>query len=227
MNSMNVTSIRKSSGANGDPLREALAVAITKAKKAEAEYERHREAVGRARELVRTNKAKLEAAATAIEEARESDAAELAKAISTGGASSARGLRQARIAETEATDNLEMAQTAAHALWADNTAERESERAGMVVASAVAAVLEPVTRQLLDESKNLQERDWSIQQRLTVIRDAIGYKHPLHAEIEKSWNRSPASEEVLQRSMAIQKDWKAAIEALKADADAPLPGAPA
>ena len=151
---MNVTSIRKSSGTNGDPLRDALAVAITKAKKAEAEYEKHREGVQRAHQLVRISKAKVEAAAVAIEEARELDAAELAKAISTGGASSARGLRQARIAETEATDNLEMAQTAAHALWADNTAEREAERAGMVVASAVAAVLAPVTTQLLDQSEN-------------------------------------------------------------------------
>ena len=56
-----------------------------------------------------------------------------------------------------------------------------------------------------------------------MIRDALGYKHPLSAEIEKLWIKSPASEEVLQRSAAIQRDWKAAIEALKADADAPLP----
>jgi hypothetical protein len=97
---MNVTAIRKN-GANGDPLREALAVAITKAKKAEAEYERHREAVGRARELVRTSKAKLESASATIEAAKETDVQDLAEAISTGGSSTARALRKARTAETE------------------------------------------------------------------------------------------------------------------------------
>jgi hypothetical protein len=220
---MNVTAIRKN-GANGDPLREALAVAITKAKKAEAEYERHREAVGRARELVRTSKAKLESASATIEAAKETDVQDLAEAISTGGSSTARALRKARTAETEAADDLELAQTAAHTLWADNTAEREVERAGTVVSAAIAAMLAPVAEELLAESRNLPERDWAIEQRLTVIRDALGYKHPLHAEIGKLWIESPASEEVLQRSMAIQRDWKAAIEALKADAEAPLPG---
>jgi hypothetical protein len=220
---MNVTSIRKGNERNGDPLREALAVAIKNAEKADSEYELHREAVQRAGRLVKEHKAKVEAAAIAIEEARESDVQDLAEAISSGGSSTARALRKARIAETEAADDLELAQTAAKALWSDNTTEREVERAGRAVDAAVASMLAPVAEELLAESRNLRERDWVIEQRLTVIRDALGYKHPLYAEIEKLWIKSPASEEVLQRSMAIQRDWRTAIEALKANADAALP----
>jgi len=56
-----------------------------------------------------------------------------------------------------------------------------------------------------------------------VIRDALSHKHPLHAEIDKLWLKSPASEEVLQRSVAIQRAWKAALEQPKRDPDAELP----
>jgi hypothetical protein len=218
---MTVTSIlpRK----NADPARLALAAAITKAEKAAAEYKRHREAVGRSRELVRRNKTRLEQMAAAIEAAKETDVLELVESIAAGGSSSGRALREARLAQVEAADDLEMAEIAAKTLWSDNTAEREAERAGEAVNAAIAVVIEPIARELLAESRNLRERDWAILERLTVIRDALGHKHPLYAEIERLWVQSPASEEVLQRSMMIQRSWKAAIEALKSNADSALP----
>jgi hypothetical protein len=120
---------------------------------------------------------------------------------------------------------LEMAQTAAKALWADKTAEREAERAGRAVDAAAAAVLEPIAREMLEEAKRLHARFLEKQWALCEIRDALGHTNALYGEIERLWVKGPTPEEVLQRSSMIQRSWKTAIQALKSDADSALPEA--
>ena len=84
---MRVVAAVKNSDDPRDP-RDALREAIRATAEARAELDRHQQAAGRARDLMRKSAAALEAAAAAITEANEEDASALANAIVSGKSSS-------------------------------------------------------------------------------------------------------------------------------------------
>jgi hypothetical protein len=168
--------------------------------------------------LVGTSEAKLEAAAAAVEDARQQDAKHLAAA--GGGSSSARATRQARLAEAEATDDLEAARTAFASLKEGlRDVMAEAERSQRAVDAAVAAAVAPEARRLLDQAWQFRREFLKCAYSVDAVRSFLA--NDILEELARLWIFiSPANTEL---SLSIQRDWQAALEALKADPDAALP----
>jgi hypothetical protein len=240
---MSVTSI--TARMNSDPLRAALRQAIAKAQKAQAAVAEHQAAIERARSLVEASEAKLEAATAAIATAREHDAKRLAEAISSGGSSSARALKQARAAETDAADTLETARSAFATLKADlGDVELASAHAGNAVLTVIAQMLRPVTEQVLERARKTKAEFLVLQRTLVALTAEDDAPPDFADEIQRHIGRreraAPLDElrtEVLRFCdlglQASDEEWAVATETagrwrqaravLRSDADAPLP----
>jgi hypothetical protein len=215
---MGVALLKKNTGGARADLRQKIAAAAV----AEAKAECHRQAIERARTLVRSGEAKLEEATAAVASARDHDAKELAQAITAGGSSPARATRQARAKVDEAPDDLETSQSALASLREGlGELADEAERSQKVVVAAIVELLVPVARALLAEA-----RDHKVQfQRRLYALDVLSSLLPLPTDIKGEKERLPilVTPEAMELSRTVQRDWKAALETLKTNADAPLP----
>jgi hypothetical protein len=218
---MAVTAIVRTDDGGDDP-RDELSEAIAEAKQARAELDRHREALDRARSLVRQGAARVEAAVVAVAQAQETDAAALVGAIVAGAPSSVVGAaRKARIAEDACRDEVAAAEAAYGRLRVDVSGiAAEAERAERAVDAAVGGVLQPVARRLLDEARNLR---LEFLKRIYAV-DTMRALLPADLVAEKERLLTFISPELMAASATVQKDWRTAIEALKGNPDAPLPG---
>jgi hypothetical protein len=154
---MGLVAVKKNDD-GGDDTRDALREAIRVFVASQAELDRHEQAAGRARALMRKSEAEIEAAAAAVAEANEEDAAALADAIVSGESSSSAGaVRRARAAEADRRDEAVAARAAYGRLRADVSGiAAEVERAERAVNAAIGGVLQPTARRLLDEAKSLR-----------------------------------------------------------------------
>jgi hypothetical protein len=173
------------------------------------------------RYLVRKSQAAVEAAAAAVTEAHEEDATALADAIVSGDTSSSAGaVRRARTAEIERRDEAAAAKAAYDRLRVDVSGiAAEVERAERAVDVAMGAVLQPTARRLLDEAKSLRLK---FLRRVYAV-DTMRALLPPGFEEEKQRLLTLIAPELMAASRVVQQDWRAVIEALKVDSDAPLP----
>jgi hypothetical protein len=155
-------------------------------------------------------------------EANEEDASALANAIVSGESSSSAGaVRRARTAEADRRDEAAAAKTAYDRLRVDVSGiAAEVERAERAVDSAVGNVLQPTARRLLDEAKSLRLEFLKRVYAVDTMRPLL----PPGFEEEKQRLLTFIAPELMAASRVVQQDWRAVIEALKADSDAPLPG---
>jgi hypothetical protein len=96
----------------------------------------------------------------------------------------------------------------------------EVERAERAVDVAMGAVLQPTARRLLDEAKSLRLK---FLRRVYAV-DTMRALLPPGFEEEKQRLLTLIAPELMAASRVVQQDWRAVIEALKVDSDAPLPG---
>jgi hypothetical protein len=95
---------------------------------------------------------------------------QLATAISSGGASSARAARQARAAETEAGDDVETARNALAQLTTDLAeVETDMQVASKAVDRVLAETLRPVALRLLEEVRGRRARFLTAQAALCTL----------------------------------------------------------
>lgn len=81
------------------------------------------------------------------------------------------------------------------------------------------ALLQPVARRLLDEARNLRlEFLWRV-----YAVDTMRASLPLGFDEEKQRLLTFIAPELMAASRVVQRDWQTAIEALRANADAPVP----
>jgi chromosome segregation ATPase len=201
--------------------RAALRSAVADLAKAKAAVIEHRAAIERAEEMVAMSKARHAAATAAVATAREQDAKALAAAISTGGSSSARAARQARAAETEAGDDVEMARNALAQLTTDLAeVETDMQVASKAVDRVLAETLRPVALRLLEEVRGHRARFLMAQAALCTLGRLWNSWDDLVKEIGRTAGSSDAD---AQMSIASEREWEAALKAMRENADAALP----
>jgi hypothetical protein len=134
------------------PERQKLFDAITARAAADQAFDAMKRAIVRAMDGVAKAEARLADAGEVLVGAREQRAAELAAAAASGAPSAAGCMRQLRVAESEAQDELDAARAAHAKLVARlGTLEDEARAAGnLVVALADAVIRSPVKRVLAD-----------------------------------------------------------------------------
>ncbi len=139
--------------------RATLAAGIDAARQARRTEAEAQEALRRAKERVTASSAGLEAARRAIQTAKEALMTRAAaSAISGSALESDRSLRDARAAEAEAQDNLDIARSALGSLEINvRNAELIAQKAGEKVADAARAVLAEDIPRMLAEAQAVQE----------------------------------------------------------------------
>jgi hypothetical protein len=212
---------RKNDG--GDDLRDprdVLKEKISDVAAVQAELSQYQQAASKARELVRKSATTLEAAAAAVTEANEEDATALADAIISGDSSSSAGaVRRARTAEIERRDEAAAAKAAYDRLRIDVSGiAAEVERAERGVQTAIGGVLQPTARRLLDEARNLR---LEFLKRVYAV-DTMRALLPPDFDEEKQKLLTFIAPELMAASAVTQQRWKAAIEQLRSDSEAPL-----
>jgi hypothetical protein len=219
---VNVTSIRKSSGTNGDPLREALAAAIIRMEQAQAAVDDKDNVSARARHFLREIDGRIEEAAVAVNTAREEHAARVADAIGQGEKPpAATGLKAARAAETDLQDQRSAIQSSIDTIRQDKAAAAaELERAERAVQAAIASMLEPEARKLLEEARIHRTEYLKRVYAINAIRVLIPDDILKQVEVLDCFN-APGN---MDLSLSIQRHWQSALAALKTNAEAPLPG---
>jgi hypothetical protein len=216
---MSLVAVKKS---DGDDPRSALREAIAEAKQAQAELDRHHEALDRARALVRQGAARIDAAVAAVAEAQETDAAALVGAIVSGTPSSAVGVaaRKARIAEGNCRDEVAAAEAACSQLRVEASNVRaQFERAERAVQSAIASIVEPEARKLFEQARFHRIEYLKKIYAIDAIRVHVPDDIIKQVEVLGCYN-APGN---LDISVSVRKSWEAALEALKSNADSALP----
>jgi hypothetical protein len=213
---MSVTPLATRKGPADLPGRQSLREAIARAAEAKSQVAAIKDALERAERLAWAGRAKLEAATKAVSAAKAEDAEQLAAALVSGGSVPAAATRRAREEQAEAADALEAARSAVARLEADlKDAERAAERAAKDVSVAIAAALAPVARQLAEEARRFRAEYLKRQHAIDAM--AMNSNAFTHLDF------SVGEEEHRQLCAAVRQPWLDAIEALKQDADAPLP----
>jgi chromosome segregation ATPase len=219
-----VTALAKKTD-SGDE-RAELKRAVADAHKARAAVDRQREAIERGKQLVQEAQAKLAAAGGAVVAAREKHAQHIAAAIAGGSSSPAStpgAIRAARAVERDCEDDIEAAKTAAASLESDLVdMETDASAAGRAVDTAVAATLKPVVARLLDEARACHLRFLMMREALNAMGRTF---NPWDGgDLTKLIDRvGTASEADVRVSIAVRKEWDAAIAALGVDASTELP----
>ena len=211
--------LRKDDGI-ADP-RGALREAIAGAREARASVVQYRDAVERAENLVMENRRKLETATRAVATARNDDVVRLAEAIADGGTVS---VKKARAAEDDARDISDTFEAARKAVTKLKANLKEAEDAvgytDRAVDRALAILLEPVARSLLERVHDLTARRARAQASVT----ALGSLWDPGTEISRRIDSTSATSDTYRHEMvAGRKEMQDALEALKRDPDAKLP----
>lgn len=217
------------------PARATLAAAIAAVRGAEAEAEKAATAVSRAGTMVETAETALAEAGAAVNRARDGLAARLTAAATSGHAAEAAddALRSARARHAEATDNLEAARSALRAVGeAEESARGALEDASRRRDHAAKAVLMEAAEQMLSDAIALRDQ---------MVRNACVLAH-LHRE-----RGSDADADLMARienflasplgfggfatalsgplAAPVIEPWRQALDDLRHNANAPLPGA--
>jgi hypothetical protein len=133
----------------------------------------------------------------------------LATTISTGGSSSARAIKQARVGEVETADDLETAKIALATLKVDlEDLEAAAARADKAVDAALAETLKPVALRLLDEVHTHHVRFLTTQAALSALGRSWNSWDELVKQIDRAGSASEADVRV---SVASRKEWEFAI----------------
>jgi hypothetical protein len=205
--------------------RAELRRAVTDAQEARAAVDRQRVSIERGTELVAEAVANLAAASAAVNTARETHAQHIASAITGGGSPTTTGLiPAARAHERDAEDELEALKSALSSLQA-GLADMESDAAvaGRAVDAALAQALMPVARDLLVRTRDHYLKFMATDEALHAV-TAVFNHWDGGTEIAQQANRAGSLTDADARTLgATKQQWKAALEALKRDADAPLP----
>jgi hypothetical protein len=216
-----VTAIRKDEGNERGALRHAVSAAA----KARAAVAAHHAAIERAQEHVAEAVGNVAAASAAVNTARQDHAKQIASVITGGGSPTATGLiRAARAHERDAEDELAALKEALGSLQADLAdLETDVSVAGRAVDAALAEMLKPVATRLLEEARAHHLRFLTTREALNVVGRSF---NPWDGgELTKQIDRvGTFSEADVRVSIATRQQWLDAIEALKMDAGAPLPG---
>jgi chromosome segregation ATPase len=212
---VSVTPLRKT---NGDPPRDVLRQAIAELQKARDAVAERDAALDRARAHLRGIDGKLAEAATAAEEARQ----EMADAIVEGeGLPAPTAIRAARAAELDLADQraaIEASRGRIRDGW--QAALSEVERAERKVDIAIRGVLEESGYALIEKVREAHLRFLMLKGALT----AVAVRFDTWSELSKAAERAGIfSDQIAAEAGVAQRAWERAIEALKADADAPLP----
>jgi hypothetical protein len=195
--------------------------AIADAQRARAAVDRQHDAIERAANLAMVNRGKLTAATKAVATARAEDIRQLAQSIAGGGTTSPRQAPAAEAAAREAQADVEAARAAHEQLEGElKDVELAAARAGKAVDAALAAMLEPLARRMLEAACSHRLRFLTAQAALSVL----GRLWDPWTEISKTIDRTAGSSDADTRvSIATRQQWVTAVEALKMDADAKLP----
>ena len=201
-----------------ESLREAQAVAATARQKVAA----IQNAVERAKRLVMDGRRKLEALEKAIAAATAADADQIVEQLVTRGSATPQAAAQrAREEHTAATAALEQVRGAIPRLERDlEDAEHAAERADKDVNAAVAVIMEPVALRLLEEVHSLTVRRLTTQAALVTL----GRLWNSWDDIVKRIGRTASiNDDYSGVAVATEREWRAALDALRENADAPLP----
>jgi hypothetical protein len=220
---MGLVAVRKNDG--GDDPRCALREAVARMKQAQTAVDDVDNVAARARSFLREIEGRIAEAATGVSTAREIHAAAVVDAIARGEKPPpATGLKAARAAEVDLQDQRDAAQSSIDTIRQDKAAAAaELERAERVVKAAIAGALEPTARKLLEKARIHRIEFLKAIYAIDAIHLLIPEDIPQQVQVLLAYN-APGNVDL---SLSIQRDWKAAIEALKNSADAPLPELPA
>jgi hypothetical protein len=202
-----------------DPIggRQSLKEQIARAASAREERDAIKEAIERAHGLSMASRRKLEAATRAINDAKREDAEQLADSLIHGASTApVQTINRAREEMVAAGDALEASRAAVARLESDlRDAEAAAMRADKAVGIAVAAVVAPIAEQMREEARAVRGRYLELMFALGAMVDAgVGGKY-LQFEITDA--------EYRQLSTSVGRTWKTALDALRENADAPLP----
>jgi hypothetical protein len=225
--------------------RDQLRQAIEAARKAERAIEDRKGAILRARQLVEAASRKVQAAAAGIVQAKNEHARILAESAETNnGETNGTGIiRAARLAELDAQDGIEAANAALSRLEQGLTGVENAHRlARNNVLREINALLVPHAARLLAEARELKTqlaarrhvlmflfgpenrdeiiRGWPSQ--LDEIKALEDRHAPLAGMHRDVWDFL-STINVADAGMAAVPAWEGAREALRTDADAPLP----
>jgi hypothetical protein len=184
--------------------RAALRQAVLAAAHAKAAVAAHCAAIERARELVAEAQTKLAAARAG-----------------GGSPSSAGVIRAARTAERDCEDDIEAAKSAL-LLLETGLADLESDAAvaGKAVEKVLAVTMEPVVCRLIEEAR-VQHAQFVMTQ---AALSALGSLWDSWDPVSKQINRVGVFNDADARlSVASRQKWEAALNAMRENADAPLP----
>jgi hypothetical protein len=183
---MGLVAVKKNDD-GGDP-RSSLRRAIADAAKVNDQIERHRQAVARARDMVREAEQKLTVAGEALESARAKHAQAVARAAATGHAAKPNGaLRSARAALSDAEDEAAASRAAFDRFVADGEdLEASNPQLENDVLVAVAETVAPAAQKILDQLQQKQAEVATLQQAFLALTDQETVGLPVfYSEAEK------------------------------------------
>jgi hypothetical protein len=198
--------------------RQSLREAIAAAGEAREQVSAIKDAIERAQRFAWAGRDKLEAATKRVTAAKAEDAEALASALVGGGSTPPQAATQrAREELLAAGDALEAARSAVTRLEADlKDAEDAAKRAAGGVRAIVAAILAPLAEKMRNEAQHLRAEYLKRQHAIDAMAERLdGFTH---------LDFSVRDEEYRALCASVRQPWLDAIETLKRDADAPLPG---
>jgi hypothetical protein len=203
---------------NPDSERAALRAAIAAVAEAREQRGAIEAAVEAASHLAMACRQKLEKATKAIAVAKREDAERLADSLIHGaGTAPLQTIGRAREGEVAAADALDAARAAVVRLEADlKDVDREVEGADKAVRGAVAAIMAPLAEKMREEARDLRSK-YLMRMYVTgaMVESGLDGVAPVLFDIREEEHR--------QFCAAVRRPWFDVIEALKRDADAPLP----
>jgi hypothetical protein len=218
---------------HGDPLRQALAVAIVGAGKAREMRERQKQAVERLRVEGREAEETIEKLQKRVSEAQDAHIAGLADAAASGKPAPASRVAKARAAVVEAEDHREALRAARKKLEADMPeVEKDIVAADTEVERLISEILAPVAEQMIERGREIAATLAPIRSSLTALW-AEETPAACDAAFSHAKGRQPLKEakqaaadwlrESSAFSRAVPDPWLNARLAVKQDTQAELP----
>jgi hypothetical protein len=168
---MGVALVKKTT--DGEDPRAGLRQAIAAAAKAQVEAEQHQQAIQRAESMVAEAEARVSAANEALISVREKHAQALAEAATSGQSTkSSNGVRNARLALSDAEDELEAAKAAfEHLQEASDGFRAENPQIDNQILIEVARVVAPIAERFLEQMRQRQAELLALQQAFLALTD--------------------------------------------------------
>lgn len=214
---MATAAIRKVDG--GDELRRA----VSDAQRVKLAIDEARPSIERAEQQIRDAEQRLVAATAVIEKERKHLADQMADAAAAGRQAPATGaMRAARLAAADAEDSLAAAKDALRSLRTGlSDLEIDAATADRVVDRVLAETLRPVALQLLQEVHDLTAHRFRKQAALSVLGKLLDGSDTLARAINRT---AGINDDYARVAIATEQEWRAAVELLKKDPSAKLPG---